>query len=161
MSDFVINKITEEINLIDGFTLTKIGDGRTTKELLRDGRYKFVHSYINPQNFPVRSKREGLTKLALLGFDQKTTSREVIFNAKKLGLKPPIYEDIFYFGIECECPNIKQRWLIVFLHEPVNLFGDPMILCLWSDYIGRALRPVRFNIRWTCDSWLPWFAFVH
>lgn len=135
IADSVVYMIREAKNT---FRLTKIGDGRTTEELVRDGGYKLVHSNINSRNFPVRP-RHGYRDIVLLEFDRDDISlEEVISEAEKLGLKRPTYEDAFYLGVEH--PDVPRNQSVVFLHESrLDMYGDSYVLCLWNDPGYRAL----------------------
>lgn len=129
------------------FWLTKIGDGRTTEELVRDGNYNYAHSDINPRNFPVRAtKRAARKTVLLLEFDRTLTSEEAIVEATKQGLERPIYEDALYFGVEH--PEVQRERPVAFLHEPWRSpIGYPGVLCLGGD-AGRRLGLFWFGSRW-------------
>jgi len=129
------------------FRLTKIGDGRTTEELVLAGNYNYTNSYVNPINFPVRQTKRGMRKIVLLKFDRETSSEEVIVEAAKQGLERPVYEDALYFGVEH--PEVQREQPVVFLHEPWRSpDGFLYVLCLWSNAGGRKLNLDWFGIRW-------------
>ena len=127
------------------FRLTKIGDGRTTEELVRS--YNYVNSNINSTNFPVRPMESGAREIVLLGFDREVNSEDAIAEAVKQGLERPVYEDALYFGVEH--PDVQREWPVAFLHEP---WRDPdgyrRVLHLWRCAGGRDLNLYDFGIRW-------------
>lgn len=141
------------------FRLTKVGDGRTTEELVRDGNYNYANSDINSRNFPIRSKR-GVREIVLLEFDRDVSSEEAIAEAAKQGLERPVYEDALYFGVEH--PDVQRERPVAFLHEPWrgpsgNPGGHLHVLFLWSYAGNRELHLPWFDDRWPRDFR---FAFV-
>ncbi len=139
----------------NAFRLTKIGDGRTTEELVRDGKYNYVNPNITSQDFPVRP-RQGAAEIVILEFDRDITSEEAIAEAKKLDLQRPVYEDALYFGVEH--PEVQREGPVVFLHEPwLDAYGGPDVLYLGGDAGSRELFLGWFDGRWRRDGR---FAFV-
>ena len=136
------------------FRLTKIGDGRTTEELVRAGNYNHANQNINSRNFPVRSAKRGMREIVLLEFDHDSTSEEVLAEAAKQGLERPVYEDALYFGVEH--PDVQRERLVVFLHEP---WCDPDglldVLFLWS-FAGYR----RLSLYWFDDWWVRYYRFA-
>ena len=136
------------------FRLTKIGDGRTTEELVRAGNYNHANQNINSRNFPVRSAKRGMREIVLLEFDHDSTSEEVLAEAAKQGLERPVYEDALYFGVEH--PEVQRERPVVFFHEP---WRDPdgylLVLCLWSDAGFRGL-----SLSWFDDRWHRYYRFA-
>ena len=129
------------------FWLTKVGDGRTTEELVQAGNYNYPNSYINSRNFPVRRTASVSREIVLLKFDHDVTSEEVIAEAARQSLGRPVYEDALYFGIEH--PDVQREQPVVFLHEPRrNPNGSLFVLCLWSYAGDRRLALYYFNLRW-------------
>lgn len=138
------------------FRLTKIGDGRTTEELVRDGNYNYANSNVNSANFPIRSMRRGVRNIVLLEFDRDPTSAEVLVEAAKQGLERPVYEDALYFGVEH--PEVQRDRPVVFLHEPWrDSDGGLDVLDLWCLAGNRKLGLNYFGSRWGRDYR---FAFV-
>jgi len=138
------------------FRLTKIGDGRTTEELVRAGNYNYANSDINSANFPVRSMKRCVREIVFLEFDHGVTSEEAIAEAEKQELERPIYEDALYFGVEH--PDVQCERPVVFLHEPWrDPLGSRSILYLWGNADYRRLYLDYFGRRWGRDCR---FAFV-
>lgn len=138
------------------FLLTKISDGRTTEELVRDGKYNYANPHINSANFPARARKEKAAKIVFIegqDFDHDPTTEEVLAEAKSRGWHQPQYEDGLYFGEEH--PEVQRENPVVFLHEPWRVpRGTRGVLCLWGSgghrgldlrcYDGRWLRRCRF-----------------
>ena len=136
---------------------TKVGDGRSTEELVEAGNYGYAHSCIVSDNFPTRQSG-GLKdrEIRLLNFDRETSTREILAEARGLGLEPPMYEDALYFGIEY--PEAQQDGPLVFLHEPwVGFYGRRDVLCLWTNAGRRELGLEGYDETWTS---VHRFAFV-
>ena len=133
------------------------GDGRSTEELVEAGHYGYAHSCITSENFPAR--RFGprrMREVALLEFDHDVTSEDVIVEAARLGLEPPMYEDALHFGIEF--PDVQRAGPLVFLHDPwFGFFGRRDVLCLWSNAGRRELGLEGFDGPWRRDYR---FAFI-
>ena len=131
------------------FRLTKIGDGRTTEELVRAGNYNYADPGINSRNFPVRPAKRGVREIVLLEFDHDPTSEEVLAEAMKQNLDRPVYEDALYFGVEH--PEVQRERPVVFLHEPWRYPGGYLsVLYLWSSAGHRELYLSWFGSRWDC-----------
>lgn len=125
----------------------KIGDGRSTEELVRAGNYNYANPDINSRNFPVRPTNCGMREIVLLEFDHDPTSEEVLAEAKKQDLERPVYEDALYFGVEH--PEVQRERPVVFLHEPWrNPHGGRYVLYLWSSAGYRRLGLDCFDGRW-------------
>lgn len=139
--------------------LLKIADGRTTEELVRDGKYDYVNPDINYKNFPARARKEKSVKIEFIegkDFDHDPTSEEVLAEAKRRGLERPVYEDGLYFGVEH--PEVQREAPAVFLHEPWrDSVGNLRVVFLWSGVGYRELLLGCFTSRWlrSCR-----FAFV-
>lgn len=133
------------------YRLTKIGDGRTTEELTQDGKYNCANPDINSKNFPARARKEKSAEIVFIegkDFDHDPTSEEVLQEAEKRGLKHPVYEDGFYFGVEH--PEVQREAPVVFLHEPWRgSVGYLRVLCLWSLGGHRELDLRYFSGRWS------------
>ena len=132
------------------FRLTKIGDGRTTEELVRAGNYNYADPGINSRNFPVRPAKRGVREIVLLEFDHDPKSEEVLAEAVKQNLDRPVYEDALYFGVEH--PEVQRERPVVFLHEPYprRPDGNLSVLFLWGDAGYRRLLLDWFDSRWYC-----------
>lgn len=153
IADAVLTVILQAKNI---FRLTKIGDGRTTEELVRDGNYNYANSNVNSTNFPVRPTKRGAREIVLLEFDHDPTSEEVLAEAAKQNLDRPVYEDALYFGVEH--PKVQLERPVVFLHESWRgPYGNLYVLDLWSDAGDRELYLTYFVRRW--DRYYR-FAFV-
>lgn len=143
----------------DVFRLLKITDGRTTEELVRDGKYNYANPDINSENFPARARKEKSVTIEFIkgdDFDHEPTSEEVLQEAEKRGLNRPAYEDGLYFGVEH--PEVQREGPVVFLHEPWRDFGgDLRVVGLWSGGGCRGLHLVCFADGWGRDCR---FAFV-
>ena len=131
------------------FRLTKIGDGRTTEELVLAGNYNYTNHNINSRNFPVRRTASASREIVLLEFDHDPTSEEVLAEAMKQNLDRPVYEDALYFGVEH--PEVQRERPVVFLHEPWRYPGGYLsVLFLWGDAGYRRLLLDWFDSRWYC-----------
>jgi len=131
------------------FRLTKIGDGRTTEELVLAGNYNYTNHNINSRNFPVRRTTSVSREIVLLEFDREISSEEAIVEAAKQGLERPVYEDALYFGVEH--PEVQRERPVVFLHEPWRYPGGYLsVLYLWSSAGHRELYLSWFGSRWDC-----------
>ncbi len=154
IADVVAAVIQQAKNI---FRLIKIGDGRTTEELVKAGNYNYANPNVNSTNFPVRPTKRGAREFVLLEFDHDPESEEVLAEAAKQNLDRPVYEDALYFGVEH--PEVQRRQPVVFLHEPWrNPDGHLRVLSLWGDAGRRELDLLfYFARRWdrSCR-----FAFV-
>ncbi len=128
-----------------------IGGNRTTEQVVADGNYQYVNSWINGKNFPWR-RRQGkrtveLVDMAEHGFTKGYSFADSLAVIQKLGLDRPVYEDGLLFG---EQHSEKQRERsIMFPHEPVLVArGGPGVVCLWGDAGHRMLR-----LDWSSDVW--------
>jgi hypothetical protein len=135
----------------------RVGDGRSTEELVAAGHYAYAHSCITSENFPAaRSGRARVCDIALLTFDRDVTSEDVLTEAARHRLERPTYEDALYFGIEW--PDVQCERPVVFLHSPwFGFFGRRDILCLWSNAGRRELGLEGFDGVWSPEHR---FAFV-
>ncbi len=154
-------KICDEVSMLirqakNIFRLTKVGDSRTTEELVRDGNYNYANPNINSRSFPVRRTMSVTREIVLIEFDHDPTSEEAIAEAAKQSLERPVYEDALYFGVEH--PEVQRERPVVFLHEP---WRDPdgyrLVLSLWRLSGDRRLDLHYFDHMWYRHSR---FAFV-
>lgn len=157
--DKIADAVAELIRTMKNvFRLTKVGDGRTTEELVRDGAYNYVNPNIISAKFPVRQMKRGPREIVLLEFDHDPTSDEVLAEAERRGdLERPTYEDALYFGVEH--PEVQRERPVVFLHEPVEIgtFSFGHLLYLWSSRGSRSLDLSFFGNWWNRNFR---FAFV-
>ena len=138
------------------FRLTKIGDGRTTEELVLAGNYNYTNHNINSRNFPVRRTTSVSREIVLLEFDREISSEEAIVEAANHGLEQPVYEDALYCGVEH--PEVQRERPVVFLHEPCRYpYGPLDVLSLWGYAGDRGLDLLSFGNRWLREYR---FAFV-
>ena len=153
--DAAVEKIAEELAKLmrpvkNIYRLLKIADGRTTEELVRDGKYNYANPDINSKNFPVRARKEKSFKIEFIegkDFDHDPTSEEVLAEAKRRGLERPVYEDGPYFGEEH--PEVQREGPVVFLHEPwLDSGGHLRVVCLWDGGGYRKLYLYCFAHRW-------------
>ena len=121
------------------------------------GNYAYAHSCVTSENFPARHfGARRVREIILLEFDHDVTSAEAMAEAAQLGLKPPMYEDALYFGIEY--PDVQRERPVVFLHDPwFGFFGRRDVLCLWSNAGRRELGLEGFDDPWSRNYR---FAFV-
>ena len=128
------------------------------EELVEAGRYGYAHSCVTSDNFPARRARMGAVRdVVLLELDHDSgTTPEVMTEAARLGLEPPVYEDALYFG--AEYPDVQRERPVVFLHDPwLGFFGRRDVLCLWSNAGRRELGLEGFDDPWRRDYR---FAFI-
>jgi hypothetical protein len=131
-----------------------VGDGRSTEALVAAGAYGYAHSCVTSDNFPARRYPTTVREIVLLGLDQEATTAEVMAQAVRLGLEPPLYEDALYFG--AQYPDLQLGAPIVFLHDPwLGFFGRRDVLCLWSNAGRRELGLEGFD-----DVWRPDYRFA-
>ena len=124
-----------------------IGDGRTTEDLVRDGKYDYANTYVTSVNFSLRPQFMGPREVVLLEFDHDVSSEEAIAEAAKQDLEQPVYEDALRFGVEY--PEVQRERPVVFLHEPVrDPSGDLSVLYLWGSAGDRRLNLDWFVFRW-------------
>ena len=144
----IVDAIAELIRVAKNiFRLTKVGDSRTTEELVRAGNYNYANPDINSRNFPARRTASVTREIVLLEFDHDVTSEEAIAEAIRQGLERPVYEDALYFGVEH--PEVQRERPVVFLHEPwCHLLGFRAVVFLWSDSGDRRLYLHDFDFRW-------------
>ena len=135
---------------MDTYPITS-GDGRTTEELVRAGKYGYAHSCVESANFPARnSVGQRAREVVLLAFDHEITTEQALVESVRLGLGRPMYEDALYFGIEH--PDVQLAGPVVFLHEPwVGFYGRRDALCLWSNAGRRELGLEDFDSPWSPD----------
>ncbi|HVQ76504.1 MAG TPA: hypothetical protein VMT79_13330 [Candidatus Binatia bacterium] len=133
----------------------RVGDGRSTEELVAAGHYGYAHSCVTSENFPARrSGPARVCEIALLAFDRPVTSEDVTAEAARRGLEPPTYEDALYFGIEW--PDVQCDGPVVFLHSPwFGFFGRRDVLCLWHNAGRRELGLEGFD-----STWSPHYRFA-
>ena len=133
----------------------KIGDGRSTEELVEAGRYGYAHSCVTSDNFPARrAPAAAVRQVVLVALDHDSTTPEVMAEAARLRLDPPVYEDALYFGLAY--PEVQRDGPIVFLHDPwLGFFGRRDVLCLWSNAGRRELGLEGFD-----DAWSPEYRFA-
>ncbi len=153
--DVAVAKIAEELAKLmrpvkNIYRLLKISDGRTTEELVRDGRHNWANSDITSKNFPARARKEKSVKIEFIegkDFDHDPTSEEVLAEAKQRGLERPQYEDCLYFGVEH--PEVQREGPVIFLHEPWrDSDGILRVVTLWSSDGYRKLDLFCFALRW-------------
>lgn len=134
-----------------------MGDGRSTEALVEAGGYGYAHSCVTSDNFPARrAPAPAVRQIVLVGIGHDCTTREVMAEAARLGLEPPVYEDALYFG--AAYPDVQREGPVVFLHDPwLGFFGRRDVLCLWSNAGRRELGLEGFD-----DVWRPGhrFAFI-
>ncbi len=154
--DAAVEKIAEELAKLmrpvkNIYRLLKIADGRTTEELVKDGKYDYANPDINSKNFPARARKEKSEEIVFIegkDFDHDPTSEEVLAEAKRRGLERPVYEDSLYFGEEH--PEVQRQGPVVFLHEPWrDSDGDLRVVYLWSYVVFRLLYLNYFSSRWS------------
>jgi len=138
-----------------------VDGNRTTEEMVEAGKYVWVHSQIDSENFPARPRPAGQRIIELIGFDYDPPydpTYVVLAKAKKRGLERPVYEDALDFGEQF--PEKQTKKLIVFLHEPLaDLCGNNKeVMVLGNDSKGRYLSLRCFNDYWQRMKCL--FAFV-
>lgn len=149
----VINVISDMLRIDGGLSL-KIGDGRTTEELVRDGNYSHSDPKVNSANFPVRAKKRVVSEIVLLESNQSLSSEEALAEAVRRGLKRPTYEDALHFGIEY--PEAQRKRLVVFLHEPWHSPCSRLkIICLFGNASQRNIGLGWFGNKWKRGSCFP------
>ena len=134
-----------------------MGDGRSTEELVEAGKYGYAHSCVTSDNFPARRSRSAAVRdVVLVELDRDGTTPEVVAEAARLGLEPPVYEDALYFG--AAYPEVQRERPVAFLHDPwLGFFGRRDVLCLWSNAGRRELGLEGFDDVWRREYR---FAFV-
>jgi hypothetical protein len=112
---------------------------------------------VTSDNFPARrSAAPAARDVVLVALDRESTTREVMAEAARLGLDPPVYEDALYFG--AEYPDVQREGPVVFLHDPwLGFFGRRDVLCLWSNAGRRELGLEGFDDLWRREHR---FAFI-
>lgn len=133
----------------------KVGDGRSTEELVAAGDYGYAQAAITSENFPAdRAAPAGVRRLVLLEFDHPVSFEEVVAEGRQRGLARPTYEDALHFGIAY--PEVQRERPIIFLHEPwLGAFGRRDVLCLWCNAGRRELGLEGFD-----DAWPPQYRFA-
>ena len=112
---------------------------------------------MTSDNFPARRSRSAAVReVVLVELDRDGTTPEVMAEAVRLGLEPPVYEDALYFG--AAYPEVQRERPVVFLHDPwLGFFGRRDVLCLWSNAGRRELGLEGFDDVWRRDYR---FAFI-
>jgi hypothetical protein len=125
-----------------------VGDGRSTEELVEAGKYGYAHSCVTSDNFPARRSRSAAVReVVLVELDRDGTTPDVMAEAARRGLEPPVYEDALYFG--AAYPEVQRERPVVFLHDPwLGFFGRRDVLCLWSNAGRRELGLEGFDDPW-------------
>jgi hypothetical protein len=116
-----------------------VGDGRSTEELVADGRYGYAHSAVIAENFPVsRAPAPRMREIVLLALVREVTAGEALAEAARRRLVAPTYDDALHFGVAY--PELQRDGPIVFLHEPwLGYFGRRDVLVLWCNAGRREL----------------------
>ena len=127
------------------FTL-RIGDSRTTEDVVAAGKYDWTNDLIKNQNFPMRPRFEGMVEIEFLEFDYGPTSEQVFAEAKRRNklstgytLERPQHEDALLFGEQH--PEEQRKNPIVFLHVPWQDFDSgSSVIVLRESASGRDLE---------------------
>ena len=116
-----------------------VGDGRSTEQLVADGRYGYAHSAVIAENFPVsRAVIPRTREIVLIALAREATASEALVEAARRNLAAPTYDDALHFG--AAHPEIQRDGPVVFLHEPwLGYFGRRDVLVLWCNAGRREL----------------------
>lgn len=132
--------------IVSSFTIRCEGTLRAS-ELVKCGKYDWVHDLITDERFPLKAHEPVTRKIELVEFDYDPISEEVLDELRRLGLERPTPEDAFYSGIDHLDEQRKRS--LVFLHEPVlDPAGNLHVLVL-NENVGRR----DLYLRWFDDGW--------
>lgn len=132
---------------IIGIFAIKHGGTSKTSELVNRGKYDWINEWITDDHFPIQPHESVDRTIKLVEFDHDPSSKDIIEEFGRLGLKCPTYEDALQFGVEY--PDEQCKHSIVFLHEPVlDPDGRLGVLALHMGVRRRGLGLYWFDVRW-------------
>ncbi|HEX9722391.1 MAG TPA: hypothetical protein VGA53_03945 [Candidatus Paceibacterota bacterium] len=131
--------------IVATFTITC--EGRKTSELVRLGKYDWTKDWIVDERFPIEPHEPVTRTIEFIECDYDPSSKEVLEELERHGLKGPTYEDALEFGVEH--PEQQRKRPHVFLHEAVlGPSGYRFVLALGGDAGYRRLDLPWFGRRW-------------
>ncbi len=104
--------------------------GIKTSELLRRGEYDYSGVPINDDLFPIEEHAPFSRIIEFVEFDHDPNSKEVLAEFAHRKLVRPTYEDALTFG--AEYPDEQLRLRLPFLHEPVQVDDEDLVLVLYG-----------------------------
>ncbi len=130
--------------------------GQTLKEMLRRGKYDWVHPDITKEHFPIEGKGKKRVTLELVHFARPMTSKEVEKEFLARGITPGKIEHLLSLGLTPRTRDLQRQFPIIapgsFWYFPPSHRLAPV---LWGDASGR-----RLSLGWAEDGWDAGFRFL-
>ena len=116
----------------------RIGGNRTMDELVQDGCYDGVHSFINQEKFPLEPHDPVDVVVRLVDLGRLATSAEALEEFSRLGLRRPNCAEAVHFG--ARHPDAQRHRPIVWPHEPYqHADGTPRVFVHFGGTGYRSL----------------------
>ena len=126
----------------------KVDYSRTVEQMVADGKYDWSHPDIAAKNFRIHSQRKVELTIKLINFNRNMTSKEVLRELDKQGLRPATLPELLAFA--ARYPDKQREFPIVALGSVWRSFGGRRdVPYLWSRSSGRGLGLSWLDRRWS------------
>lgn len=153
MAKLVVGKSLKEITHTIRFV---INYDQPLDQAIKEGKYGWFNSDINPKNFPSNQTGQKEVELVLFHFGKSMSSKAVITFGKQHGFRPATLPELLKLG--AEQPELQRQFPVIALGFVwVDGVSNRPVPYLWGDSDGRSLRLGWFGNDWNDDYR---FAFV-
>lgn len=137
---------------------TKVNYDLSVELLAENGKYDWNNYDVSSKNFPTTRKGEADLVLELVHFNQVLTSKEVLKELDKRGLRPAETHELLSFGIKY--PKEQRKYPIVALGSVWHGGWNDSLLspCLWRDSGDREQREL--SLGWSDIGWDEYYRFL-
>ena len=126
----------------------------SVEEAIDAGRFQAVNASITSKNFPSSRSGQADVEIALVRFDQRMSSEEVLRQLDEEGLRAAELPELLAFG--AKYPDIQRQFSVVGLGSVwKDRKGSRNVPCLYTASEGRYL-----DLHWWDDGWYSYSRFA-